>query len=196
MLPEPRLIAFDTSAAHCAVALLCGDEIVETRVEEMKKGQAEALIPICEDILSKHNLAWANISGIGVGVGPGNFTGLRVAVAAARGLAMALEKPAIGVTSFDALAFETHKPTTIKLPARRGHAYQQAFENGQSVSEPSIIADENGPDYHINDTSKLVENIAKIAKTRSGDTTSPPAPLYIQAADAAPSKPTGVKFLE
>ena len=151
---------------------------------------------MCEDILSKHNLTWTNLSGIGVGVGPGNFTGLRVAVAAARGLALALEKPAIGITSFDALAFETTKPTMIKLPARRGHAYQQAFENGQSVSEPIIVSDENGQDYYIKDAAKLVENIAKIAASRLETTNPPPAPLYIQAADAAPSKPTGVKFLE
>ena len=81
MQPEPKLIAFDTSAAHCAAALLLGDRVV-TRVDEMAKGQAEHLMPMLEDVLSAQGLGWRDLDGIGVGVGVSVGVGVGVGVAA------------------------------------------------------------------------------------------------------------------
>ena len=118
MQPKPTILAFDTSAAHCAAALLLGDRII-TRVDEMAKGQAEHLMVMLEEVLSGEDLSWKDLDGIGVGVGPGNFTGIRIAVSAARGLALGLGKPAIGINGFEARAFQQTRPFTAEIPAPR-----------------------------------------------------------------------------
>ena len=101
MPPSPTVLAFDTSAAHCAAALLSDGQIVQ-RVDEMARGQAEHLMPMLEEMLSHSDLTWRDLDAIGVGIGPGNFTGIRISVSAARGLALGLGKPAIGVSTLEA----------------------------------------------------------------------------------------------
>jgi tRNA threonylcarbamoyladenosine biosynthesis protein TsaB len=101
---RPLILAFDTSAAHCAAALLSGGRVRARREEAMAKGQAERLMPMLEEVLDEAGVAWAGLDAVAVCVGPGNFTGLRLSVAAARGLALSLGKPAVGVTRFEALA--------------------------------------------------------------------------------------------
>ena len=83
--PDPVVLGFDTSAAHCAAALLRGDAVLAAVHEDMTKGQAERLMPMLEEMLAGAGLGWGDLDVIGVGTGPGNFTGIRVAVAAARG---------------------------------------------------------------------------------------------------------------
>ena len=80
-----------------------GGEIVAQRFEEMKKGQAERLFPMLEEVLGNVGAVWEELDAVGVGTGPGNFTGIRIAVSAARGLGLSLGIPAIGVSGFDAL---------------------------------------------------------------------------------------------
>ncbi|OYW58073.1 MAG: tRNA (adenosine(37)-N6)-threonylcarbamoyltransferase complex dimerization subunit type 1 TsaB, partial [Rhodobacterales bacterium 12-65-15] len=98
---ELSLLAFDTSVAHCAAALLLPDRLI-LREEAMEKGQAERLMPLLEEILADGGIGWHDLSALAVGTGPGNFTGVRIAVAAARGLALGLKIPAIGVTLLEA----------------------------------------------------------------------------------------------
>ena len=64
----------------------------------MAKGQAERLMPMLEELLAEAGIAWRIFAPLAVGTGPGNFTGVRISVAAARGLALGLGIPAIGVT--------------------------------------------------------------------------------------------------
>ena len=77
-------LAFDTSQAWCAAALVAGSRTV-TRIDEMARGQAEHLFGMLEEMLAAEGLVWGDLDVIGVGIGPGNFTGIRIAVAAARG---------------------------------------------------------------------------------------------------------------
>ena len=79
-------LGFDTSAAHCAAALVSGTRILAARHEEMTKGQAERLFPLLAELLAEAGVDWRDLSVVGVGTGPGNFTGIRIAVAAARGM--------------------------------------------------------------------------------------------------------------
>ena len=123
MPPDPTILAFDTSAAHCAVALLLGGEIVSARHEELVKGQAERLFVMLEEVLSEADLGWSALDGIGVGTGPGNFTGIRIAVSAARGLALSLDIPAVGVNLFDALATGAEGDLFLTLGAPRNAFY-------------------------------------------------------------------------
>lgn len=93
--PPPLLLAFDTSAAHCAAVLVRGGRILAARVEAMDRGQAERLLPLLEDLLSEAGFGWPDLDGLAVVTGPGNFTGLRIAVAAARGLALGLDRKSV-----------------------------------------------------------------------------------------------------
>ena len=85
------ILAFDTSFAHCAAALLIGDTVT-TRIDPMARGQVEHLMPMLEEVLAEAGIAWADLDGIGVCTGPGNFTGTRISVSAARGLALGVEQ--------------------------------------------------------------------------------------------------------
>ena len=121
MRSDPTVLAFDTSAAHCAAALLSGDRILASTCEAMSRGQAERLMPLLEELLTSAGLTWQDLSRIGVGIGPGNFTGIRISVSAARGLALGLGIPAIGVSTFEALQSEGE--TILAVPAPREMVY-------------------------------------------------------------------------
>jgi tRNA threonylcarbamoyladenosine biosynthesis protein TsaB len=179
---DATVLAFDTSAAHCAAALLSGGRIV-TSVSAMSLGQAEALMPALENLLGREGLVWANLDAVAVGTGPGNFTGIRISVAAARGLALGLGIPAIGVSGFEAAAFGQTRPVTVTLPAPRGQIYVQRLH--ADGSDPPEVRDGSAIPLP---PEALVAAIARIAATRIGQDLPRPAPFYVRAADAAPSR--------
>ena len=206
-MPDPLVLGFDTSAAHCAAVLLRGDRVLAERHEEMGKGQAERLMPMLDDVLAEGGADWAALDRIGVGIGPGNFTGIRLSVSAARGLALALKIPAVGVSVLDALALGAEGPLVACLDARRGKVFLQAHGRGDSAP---VMADlEDLPDglgglpcvgsgaeavaARIGGTVQAARftpasAIARIAAIRSLDGLERPAPLYLRQADAAPPR--------
>ncbi|WP_432449111.1 tRNA (adenosine(37)-N6)-threonylcarbamoyltransferase complex dimerization subunit type 1 TsaB [Aliiroseovarius marinus] len=193
MQPDPVILAFDTSAAHCAAALLCGDKIVADRHEDMAKGQAERLLPLLEELLAAGGKTWSDLTAIGVGIGPGNFTGIRISVATARGLALSLGVPAIGVSSLEAQVHGHAHPVWSLVDARRDHVYAQHF--GSTPQEPKLIpageaAALEGRKLGPAPIASPAPAIAHIAarKLASGADHPRPAPLYIRAADAAPPR--------
>ena len=197
MNPQITILAFDTSAAHCAAALLCKGQIT-TYFEEMQKGQAERLIPMLEQVLAGQNIGWSDLNALAVGTGPGNFTGVRIAVAAARGLALGLAIPAIGVTRLQALAYGLPRPITVIEDARRDAVYVQGFDDEpqtarladrSSIGEvyPNLTGSAAGPSA-IPAAMPLAEAILRIALARLAQQTAHPrpAPFYLRGADAAP----------
>lgn len=185
MPPKPTILAFDTSAAHCAAALLSGEKIV-SRVEEMSRGQGERLLVLLEEVLAQNGKTWADLDAIAVGTGPGNFTGIRISVSAARGLALGLGKPAIGVNGFEAVAFGKPRPFTAYLPAPRDQRY--ALELNNAGTDAPRQEDGEAPQP---DAQKMIEAIAQIAAQKLAQATEPlerPAPLYVRAPDAAPPR--------
>ena len=88
----------------------------------MATGQADRLLPMVEALLAEAGVALSEVELIAVGTGPGNFTGIRIAVALARGLALGLGVPLVGVTSLQALGFG-HPAPLVCLDARRGAVY-------------------------------------------------------------------------
>ena len=194
MRPDPVILAFDTSAAHCAAALLCRDAILAEKHEDMAKGQAERLFPLLEEVLTDANVAWSDLSAIGVGVGPGNFTGIRISVSAARGLALSLGIPAIGVSSLEAQAHGTPRPVWSLIDARRDHFFAQQFAD-EGDTTPSLITGTEagaltgnriGPEGATHPAPAIAWIAAE--RLRAGETTDRPAPLYIRSADAAPPR--------
>lgn len=189
-MPERLTLGFDTSAAHCAAALLCGDRVLASRREEMSKGQAERLFPMLEDILSEAGHGWRDLDVIGVGTGPGNFTGIRVAVAAARGLALSLGIPAIGVSAPEATAFGLPRPCRVILPARRDQVIWQDFGENEGKTRPQQAAADSlppGPETAA-PMLPLAEAIARLALARHDQPAPRPAPIYLRPTDAAPSR--------
>jgi len=187
------ILAFDTSAAHCAAALLLGDRII-LRDEPMDKGQAERLIPLLEEVLAEGGIGWGDLRALAVGTGPGNFTGVRIAVAAARGLALGLGIPAVGVTRLEALAHGLPRPVMVIEDARRGQAYVQLFTPGAAGT--AHLADRVKPacpatgsaagEGALPPAMPLVEAIARIGAERAAMPQPRPAPFYLRGADAAP----------
>ena len=123
-MADPTILAFDTSGPHCAAALLLGGKIVAARFEEMPRGQAERLFPMLDEVMGEVGAVWEELDAIGVGIGPGNFTGIRIAVSAARGLALSLEKPAVSASLFStplARGFrQPSRPRSSASPPRKG----------------------------------------------------------------------------
>jgi tRNA threonylcarbamoyladenosine biosynthesis protein TsaB len=193
-LPPETILAFDTSAAHCAAALL-SDGRITLKQEPMDKGQAERLIPLLEELLAESGLSWKDLTALAVGTGPGNFTGVRISVAAARGLALGLGIPAIGVTRLEALAHDLPRPITVIEDARRGEVYVQCFdaEPGPArLARPDDLGDVTALQTGSAAVSgvpaamPLVTAIARIAASRVGQAHPRPAPVYLRGADAAP----------
>jgi tRNA threonylcarbamoyl adenosine modification protein YeaZ len=192
MQAAPNILVFDTSAAHCAAALLCGDDITDLRIEEMARGQGERLMDLLGAVLADAVLDWSDLSALAVGTGPGNFTGIRISVSAARGLALGLGIPAIGVTTLEALARDRPRPVEVVLPAPRDRVYRQRFE----ATRPQAVRLEPGaadpPDWPA-----TLAAMARIAACRlaRGDAIARPAPCYARPADAAPSRDPGPVIL-
>ncbi|MFN7003426.1 MAG: tRNA (adenosine(37)-N6)-threonylcarbamoyltransferase complex dimerization subunit type 1 TsaB [Roseinatronobacter sp.] len=198
-------LGFDTSAAHCAAALLSGETLLASAHQDMARGQAEALVPMLERVVKDGGVMWHDLDALAVGIGPGNFTGIRIAVATARGLALALQIPAIGVSVFDARATGLPHPLIVAEDARRGEVYLQGFGIGPEA--PALMALDRlrlPPDVPLTGTAAeavaaaygnpllparfgLAEGVARAGARKLDATPLPrPAPLYIRAADAAP----------
>ncbi|MEM1386200.1 MAG: tRNA (adenosine(37)-N6)-threonylcarbamoyltransferase complex dimerization subunit type 1 TsaB [Pseudomonadota bacterium] len=204
------VLAFDTSDGYCAAALMRDGDIAAARYEEMTKGQAERLMPMLYEVLREADVAWADIDRIGVGTGPGNFTGIRLSVAAARGLALSLGRPAIGVTRFDALAFEQPIPCAVALDARRGRIFLQVFGgDGAPDIAPRLLDLNLLPDEIFGHDLACVGSAGEALAERIGGKVAPaavspapaiahiaasrepgkrPVPFYLRDADAAPPR--------
>lgn len=211
---QSLVLGFDTSGPHCAACLMLGETVLGHRFQEMTRGQAEQLVPLLEDLLTEAGKTWDDLDSLGVGIGPGNFTGIRISVSAARGMALGLGIPAVGVNGFDALALDAGAVvTTIAAPRDQLYvglpgaspvltsldrmplppARTKADVIGHSASE--IAAKTGGtardPAY------PLAEAIARLAQSRMHDIDLPrPAPLYIRPADAAPARDSGPVILD
>ncbi len=124
---------------------MIGGEIVANRHENMSRGQAECLFPMLDDVMRDAGAVWDDINAIGVGVGPGNFTGIRIGVSAARGLALARNIPAVGVTTFETyfdIAKSPDGQVAVFAPGPHKSIYFQIFVGGEPEGEPFLQSEE------------------------------------------------------
>jgi tRNA A37 threonylcarbamoyladenosine modification protein TsaB len=177
------VLAFDTSGAWCTAAVIRNGLVLAHDRQDMARGQGEALMPLLDTVLAKAGCVWSDLDAIGVGVGPGNFTGIRISVSAARGLAMALGIPAIGIDRFDAASLG-HPQHSVAVQALRGQVWERAPGQPPVLTDaPSSQAIGEGfakPSY------PLAVAIARLAGARRHAPQPRPAPLYLRDADAAP----------
>src|SRR5512134_3936204 len=140
-----RILAMDTSAGACSVALRDDRGVIE-RLEEMQRGHAEALMPMIVSLMRAVGCEFRELGLVAVTVGPGAFTGLRVGLAAARGIALATDVPCIGVTTLEAIAAAVPprerdgRIVLVVLETKRGDFYAQAFSaEGVGLAAPRSV---------------------------------------------------------
>jgi len=155
-----RILAIDTALGACAAAVLDSraGAILASESAGMLRGHAEALMPLIGRVMKQSDMAFSALDRIAVTTGPGSFTGLRVGIAAARGIALAAAKPAVGLTTLAAyaaphIAHDDKTAIAVAIDARHQHVYLQIFgPGGHTLIAPRIagIADAvraaaNGP---------------------------------------------------
>ena len=142
-----KLLALDTTEQLCSAALAVGGEVLERRADEPRR-HAELLLPMVESLLAEAGLSLKALDGIAYGRGPGSFTGVRIATAAAQGLALAADLPLAPVSSLLTLAAGAHRigggeRFLAALDARKGELYWAplVMENGRPVfAGPEVVA--------------------------------------------------------
>lgn len=175
--------------------------------EPMLQGHQERLAPLVSDVIARSNVAFNDLDRIAVTVGPGSFTGLRVGLAFAKGLGLALDIPVVGLDSLETIAASTHRegPGLTLIDARRGQAYVRRFDGAralgpsEAVTVESLLQDAR-PDWIAGPGFGLAATIwpdAKVDDRAAGDpvalarlaaeadpTAYPPEPVYLRAPDA------------
>src|SRR5271169_2357906 len=100
-----RILAIDSTTEACSAALLIGDAVF-ARSEEPGRGHSDRILAMVDEILAEAGIALGALDGIAAGIGPGSFTGVRISVAAAQGLAFGAALPVVPISGLEALAFE------------------------------------------------------------------------------------------
>ena len=194
MTSDTVVLAFDTSGPFCAAAVLINGEFTACRADEMARGQAEAIMDIIVDVLNTSGVTLQDVSRIGVGTGPGNFTGIRISVSAARGFALSLGIPAIGVNGFDATLYGQSDEAVACLPAIRDQIYFSGHGLDAQLADRDQAAQLGRSLIDRPDPAQLVKNIARIAE--NADRFDRPVPMYVKPANAAPARDIPPKVLD
>jgi len=140
------ILAIDTALDACAAAILDTDagKLIAQESLAMKRGHAEALMPLIARVIKQAGIGFAALDRIAVTTGPGSFTGLRVGLSAARGIALAASRPVVGLTTLTAYAApivsqNAAQPVISAIDARHDHVYFQVVGgDGSSLIRPRV----------------------------------------------------------
>ena len=211
-----KILALDTCLNACSVAVCEDGQVLAAASEAMERGHQERLAPLAAETMAQAGAAFGALDRIAVTVGPGSFTGLRVGLAFAKGLALALGLPCVGVGVLESLAASVAFGgfVAVCLDARRGQVYLQAFSDGRAIMAPDVLPQETAaarlaelwpgrpgilvgsgaalmagvlPDVTIDP--RLAADPAAIARLALAARAPfpPPRPLYLRPPDAKPS---------
>jgi len=205
------ILALDTCLSACSVAILDGDRVLAARSEHMPRGHQERLAPLVRELMTEAGAQFPALTRLGVTVGPGSFTGLRVGLAFAKGLSAALSIPAVGVGTLEAMAYGREGFVAAILDARREQVYVQLFGDGAALMAPDALTAADaaariaelyagGPATLVGSGAPLVEGVLSDATIVVPDGPDPvaiarlaargpapahsPRPLYLRAPDA------------
>src|ERR1700753_4105528 len=168
------ILAIDTALDACSAGVLDtrASKLIARESLPMKRGHAEALMPLIARVMKEAALAFTALDRIAVTTGPGSFTGLRVGLSAARGIAFAANKPVVGLTTLTAYAAPLvsesgEHPIISAIDARHDHVYLQAVSgNGSSLIRPCVTSIEEALGASKFGAPHLVGNAAKILSDR------------------------------
>lgn len=168
------VLGLDTCLAACSVAVLDGGRVLAHETEAMARGHQERLAPMAERVMRNAGLGFDRLERIGVTVGPGSFTGLRVGLAFAKGLGAAMQRPVVGVGALEALAAETEGLSFAVIDARRDQVYLQGFEDGRALMAPDVLP-----------LAEAMARVAELAVARTPTLIGSGAPLVAAVAPGA-----------
>lgn len=137
-----NLLALDAALAACSAAVWRDGAVVARRLETPGRGHAERLVPMIDEVMAESGLPYGRLDALAVTVGPGTFTGVRIGLATARGLALALGRPLVGITTFATIAAAVADggPFAVVLGAGREHLYVQAFDRThRPAGDPALM---------------------------------------------------------
>jgi tRNA threonylcarbamoyladenosine biosynthesis protein TsaB len=212
-----KLLVVDTSLGLCTVGVFevdsAGASCLGLRSEPMTKGHSERIAGFARDASTAAGVSFAHLDRIGVTVGPGSFTGLRVGLAFAQGLAAALGRPLVGISGLDALAASAGEAPEVAalIDARRGQVYARVWRGGvadgpaealtleaaagriATLAGGAVLVGSGAPlfaDVASGRTVMALEGPDPAALARLAAAADPalavPRPLYLRAPDATP----------
>ncbi|HEX8471304.1 MAG TPA: tRNA (adenosine(37)-N6)-threonylcarbamoyltransferase complex dimerization subunit type 1 TsaB [Brevundimonas sp.] len=202
-----KVLVIDTALNACTAAVFEDDRPLGVRSELMVKGHQERIAGLVRDAVADAG-GFDGIDRIGVTVGPGSFTGLRVGLSFAHGLGAALGAPVVGISTLAALARTQDNgigPTAAIVDARRGQVYVQTFRDGVPAMEATALNLDAAREALSGDAWLWAGSGAALIDTQTHDAVttstpealaaltiaadparSPPSPLYLRAPDATP----------
>lgn len=210
-----KTLIIDTALNACTVVAAEGVRVIAARTETMTRGHQERLAGMARDVMAAAGWAYDALDRIAVTTGPGSFTGLRVGLAFAQGLGLALDRPVTGLSTLEALAVEAadageatgRTAVWALIDARRGQVYAQGFRGGAPLGPPAALDLEaavqrigaSGPGMVLTGSGAALaavpgaRRIARDAPTPEAlaalapaRTETPARPLYLRAPDATP----------
>ncbi|KQS57555.1 tRNA threonylcarbamoyladenosine biosynthesis protein TsaB [Brevundimonas sp. Leaf363] len=138
-----KILVIDTALGACTAGVFESDRALAVRSPSMDKGHQEALAPLVAEAMAEAGLTFDQLDRIGVTVGPGSFTGLRVGLAFAQGLGRALDRPVVGVSTLDALAASVEGSAIAALiDARRDRVYGRLYRDGLALGPEAALTRE------------------------------------------------------
>ena len=190
------ILSIDTCLGASSVAVLDGERVLAAKSEPMTRGHQERIGGLARDAASDAGVAFGQLTRIGVTVGPGSFTGLRVGLAFAKGLATALAIPCVGVNTLESLAYGHAGFVAAVIDARMSQVYIQVFADGVSLMAPDALSVgeaaarlaelyAGGPAALIGSGAPLLADALSAATVLT-----PPAPDPVAIARLAARKPT------
>lgn len=139
---DPVILAFDTTTDYLSLALGRRCKTAASRHFSAYRDHMKKLMPAVDEVLKEAGKTLAAVDALAVGIGPGSFTGARIGVATAQGLAHGSGKPLIGISSLDILAAAVTKPEALTCPivdAKRGEVYTAFYRNGKRLTDYLVL---------------------------------------------------------
>lgn len=203
-----KVLALDTCLNACSVAVWEDGQTAAAASEPMARGHQERLAPLVGELMDQAGWVFADLDRIAVTVGPGSFTGLRVGLAFAKGLALALGKPCFGVGTLEALAMSRGAAGLVAacIDAHRGQVYLQVFSDGHAVMAPDVLPVElatarlielyaGGPASLIGSGASLLQRALPLARAEPYALPDPAAVAALAAGARAPFPPPRPLYL-
>ncbi|NQV81761.1 MAG: tRNA (adenosine(37)-N6)-threonylcarbamoyltransferase complex dimerization subunit type 1 TsaB [Alphaproteobacteria bacterium] len=168
------LLSLDTSLAACSVALWRDGALIADNFVPMARGHAEALVPMIQTVCAQAGADLAAVDAVAVTRGPGTFTGIRIGLATARGLALTIGCPVIGISTLEVIAASAQlsadiAPILVVQDARRGEIYAQRIgATPEESTAPQLLAVADLASVFTERPLRLVGSGALLAAERLG----------------------------
>ncbi|MGO7362861.1 tRNA (adenosine(37)-N6)-threonylcarbamoyltransferase complex dimerization subunit type 1 TsaB [Rhizobium leguminosarum] len=195
------ILALDTAGVDCAAAVFdSGRNTVLGEASDMiGKGHAEHLIGIVDRALDQAGLALSDVDRLAVTIGPGSFTGIRVGVAAARGFALSLNVPAVGITTLEVMASAQrdktpHRAVLAAMDAKRDEIYLQSFAaDGSPLDAPRAVSVAQAQAFAAGFDGEITGSATPLLKADAGGDHTNRFPISIVARLSAAASPDSGK---